>query len=440
MWYIMKTIPKCSFTFIASSILSTSVIAGATPPPPPLEYLDNSPITIDGDLSEWKSLTDKYEVESTNDGLTLWATEKKRSYTYNGKKNTHYQTIYGLKIEKNASILDIKSIQLKHAYSRKSDGQVLLSSKCLQYKENGGVGQTAKPVFEMVCEQWEPTEAGYFIDIKKDFSDQKLPTFIQYIATKETDDALYYEFSTTRRDDKVFYIDRRFENQELPMDNYNQVSRVAVTFDNNPNGVTTKVMPQCESNGGCGQHFPHSTVLSIAGNTPAGKVSISVGMTTTDEGSFDWNYSEDDVSSWSGTVGLTVFEGVNDLENIMDDKYSVYTAPVPGCAICQAGFVVDNLGQVIGITATASTSKNTATIVNASYAKMGTYDFRGIPEYVVIDDVHLVVDSHHSGNDGGNYGGPGDDKHGNDHESNHSGGVNENSDGCQGCNTPWGGR
>ncbi|EOX4936299.1 hypothetical protein ACFLJ0_005105, partial [Vibrio alginolyticus] len=117
----------------------------------------------------------------------------------------------------------------------------------------------------MVCEQWEPTEAGYFIDIKKDFSDQKLPTFIQYIATKETDDALYYEFSTTRRDDKVFYIDRRFENQELPMDNYNQVSRVAVTFDNNPNGVTTKVMPQCESNGGCGQHFPHSTVLSIAG-------------------------------------------------------------------------------------------------------------------------------------------------------------------------------
>lgn len=83
------------------------------------------------------------------------------------------QTIYGLKIEKNASILDIKSIQLKHAYSRKSDGQVLLSSKCLQYKENGGVGQTAKTVFEMVCEQWEPTEAGYFIDIEKDFSDQK---------------------------------------------------------------------------------------------------------------------------------------------------------------------------------------------------------------------------------------------------------------------------
>ncbi|WP_197072659.1 hypothetical protein [Vibrio jasicida] len=79
-------------------------------------------------------------------------------------------------------------------------------------------------------------------------------------------------------------------------------------------------------------------------------------------------------------------------------------------------------------------------MLNASVANRALDDMRGLPEYVNIDGVHMIVDSYQSGNDGGNYGGPSDNHNGNDGESNHSGGVNENSDGCQGCNKPWGGR
>ena len=45
-----------------------------------------------------------------------------------------------------------------------------------------------------------------------------------------------------------------------------------------------------------------------------------------------------------------------------------------------------------------------------------------------------------SGNHNPNFGGHGDTQNGNDNESGHSGGVNENSDGGVGVDRPWGGR
>lgn len=432
-------------SFIVSlfgSILAVNAVAGTTPPPPPPVYYDTSPVLFDGRLDEWFSMN-RYDVHSSEDGVSLYSTEKKRKYFYDGKDREHIQTFYALQIDKRKSKMDIRDIQLKFAYARKRDGEVLQTSKCIKYHE-GGIG-SAGFSFTNNCRGWKQIEAGYILDLRKDYVslDAEGDIRVYTMFARETSTHLIMEFSIVRRTDLIFYIDKDYVSRTLPMDDYWHISRVAVTFDDR-DAVSEKVMPQCEGNGGCGKDYPHTTVVSVVGNTPLGKLSFSVGMNTEDEGKFTWGFSRlpANLTRWGASIGMTIFEGADNFEKIMESRYSVITAKVPGCAggNCAAGFVVDQYGQVLGLTAALTKSPNTASMLNASVANRALDDMRGLPEYVNIDGVHMIVDSYQSGNDGGNYGGPGDNHNGNDGESNHSGGVNENSDGCQGCNKPWGGR
>ncbi|HHP0484907.1 TPA: hypothetical protein ACRZ4F_001564 [Vibrio harveyi] len=403
----------------------------------PAVYHTPQLVTVDGDLSDWDNLDEKFEVTSEQDGVKVWSAEHVRDYYWSGKERQTIETYYAIKIDKNKTRLQVKDLVIKRAYVNKKDGTVYPDQVCTKNLNS--------PLAHDGCIEWKDLpEADRTYHVISNFVDLPLTNgLVKQI--REDSNFIYIEGSSQRSAESFVYRSGNYELHRVPNSDANVIYKVIVTFDHKPNTIQPRVMPYCEGHGGCGSTFPHTTMFSISGSTPKGKLSFSVSMNTKDQGDVNFSFSEmpTAVDKVTLAAGITVFNEAEDIDATLAKKYSVLSinVPIDGCPGCKVGVVVDNLGQILGETAFYSASqKSFASLLSGAFGNEYLDSMKGLPEYVNIDGVEMIVDSYQSGNEGGNYGGDGDNHHGNDRESRYSGGVNENSDGCNGCNTPWGGR